>query len=39
MMLAIAQAVGSTPREFDRFLRSELARFAKVIKATGIRTE
>lgn len=34
-----SEAVGSTPREFDRFLRSELARFARVIKAAGIRTE
>jgi tripartite-type tricarboxylate transporter receptor subunit TctC len=34
-----SEAVGSTPQEFDRFLRSELARFAKVIKALGIRPE
>ena len=34
-----SEAVGSTPQEFDRFLRSELARFAKVIKQLGIRPE
>ena len=34
-----SETVGGTPREFDRFLRSELARFAKVIKDARIRTE
>jgi tripartite-type tricarboxylate transporter receptor subunit TctC len=34
-----SEAVGSTPAEFDRFLRSELARFARVIKDAGIRSE
>jgi tripartite-type tricarboxylate transporter receptor subunit TctC len=34
-----SEAIGSTPAEFDRFLRSELARFAKVIKDAGIRSE
>jgi tripartite-type tricarboxylate transporter receptor subunit TctC len=34
-----SEAVGSSPVEFDRFLRSEMARFAKVIKELGIRPE
>jgi len=34
-----SEAVGSTPREFDRFVRSELERFAKVIKAGNVRME
>ena len=34
-----SEAVGSTPAEFDRFMRSEFARFAKVIKDAGIRSE
>ena len=32
-----SEAVGSLPGEFDRFLRSEMARFAKVIKNAGIK--
>ena len=32
-----SEAVGSLPKEFDRFLRSEMARFAKVIKDAGIK--
>jgi len=31
-----SETVGNTPQEFDRFLRSEMSRFAKVIKAAGI---
>jgi tripartite-type tricarboxylate transporter receptor subunit TctC len=34
-----SEAVGSTPQEFDRFLRSEMARFARVIRDAGIRAE
>lgn len=34
-----SETVGDTPAEFDRFLRSEFARFAKVIKDAGIRSE
>lgn len=34
-----SEAVGSTPREFDRFVRSELERFARTIKDAGIRSE
>ena len=32
-----SEAVGSLPKEFDRFLRGEMARFAKVIKDAGIK--
>ncbi len=32
-----SEAVGSLPNDFDRFLRSEMARFAKVIKEAGIK--
>ena len=32
-----SEAVGSLPGAFDRFLRSEMARFAKVIKNAGIK--
>lgn len=31
-----SEAVGSLPRDFDRFLRSELVRFSKVIKEAGL---
>jgi tripartite-type tricarboxylate transporter receptor subunit TctC len=30
-----AVIVGSSPEEFDRFIREDLARWAKVVKATG----
>lgn len=33
-----SESVGSLPRDFDRFLRSEITRFAKVIKDAGLRT-
>jgi tripartite-type tricarboxylate transporter receptor subunit TctC len=32
-----SEAIGSSPQEFERFLRSEMMRFAKVIKDAGIR--
>ncbi len=32
-----SEAVGSSPRDFDRFLRSEMVRFAKVITEAGLR--
>lgn len=32
-----SEAVGNQPHEFDRFLRGEMLRFAKVIKDAGIR--
>jgi tripartite-type tricarboxylate transporter receptor subunit TctC len=31
--------VGSTPREYDAYMRSEIAKWAKVIKAAGIKPE
>lgn len=34
-----AEVIGSTPEEFAAFIRSELARWGKVIKAAGIRAE
>jgi tripartite-type tricarboxylate transporter receptor subunit TctC len=34
-----AEVVGSTPEEFAAFIRSELARWGKVIKAAGIKAE
>ena len=34
-----ATAIGSTPAEFDRFLRSEIAKWTRIIKETGIRLE
>ena len=32
-----SETVGSSPRDFERFLRSEMVRFAKVIKDAGLR--
>ena len=34
-----AETVGSTPEEFAEVIRSELARWAKVVKAAGIRLD
>jgi len=34
-----AQAVGSTPEELDRFVRAEIAKWAKVVKASGVKPE
>ena len=34
-----AEVIGSTPDEFATFIRSELARWGKVIKAAGIKAE
>jgi tripartite-type tricarboxylate transporter receptor subunit TctC len=33
-----SEAVGSLPREFDRCLRSDMVRFAKLIKGAGLRS-
>ena len=33
-----SEAVGSSHKDFDRFLRSEMVRFAKVIKDAGLRS-
>lgn len=34
-----AEPMSNTPEEFDAFVRSELAKWAKVVKAAGIRVE
>ncbi len=34
-----AQAVGSTPEEFSVFVRAEIAKWAKVVKASGARVD
>jgi tripartite-type tricarboxylate transporter receptor subunit TctC len=34
-----AETVGNTPEEFAQVIRSELARWGKVVKATGIRLD
>jgi tripartite-type tricarboxylate transporter receptor subunit TctC len=33
------EAVGSTPREYDAHIRAELAKYARIVKAAGIRQE
>ena len=34
-----AETIGSTPQEFDAFLRAEIEKYAKVIKASGMKSE
>ena len=34
-----ADAVSSTPRELDAYLRSEIARWTKVVRAAGVKVE
>ena len=34
-----AEAVGSTPEEFARYLRAEVDKWAKMVKAQGLRGE
>lgn len=34
-----AEARGTTPREFDAFIRSELVKWAKVVKESGARAD
>ncbi len=34
-----AETIGSTPQEFDKFLRAEIDKYAKVIKAGGLKAE
>jgi tripartite-type tricarboxylate transporter receptor subunit TctC len=34
-----AETIGSTPEELARFLRAEIAQYARVIKAAGLKTE
>ena len=33
------EVVGSTPEQFERFVRSEMVKWAKVIKASNIKVE
>jgi len=33
------EPVGNTPEEFDRYLRAEMAKWSKVIKAAGVKLE
>lgn len=33
-----SEAVGNLPRDFERFLRSEMVRFTKVIQEAGLRS-
>lgn len=35
----LARAVGNTPEEFTEFLRVEIAKWAKVVKASGARVD
>jgi tripartite-type tricarboxylate transporter receptor subunit TctC len=39
LQLDAAEPVGSTPEEFSVFLRSEVARWTKVVKAAGIKVD
>jgi len=34
-----ATAGGQTPEEFDRFVKSEIANWGKVVKASGAKVE
>jgi tripartite-type tricarboxylate transporter receptor subunit TctC len=34
-----ADPVGSTPEEFGRILREEIARYAEIVKAANLKTE
>ena len=34
-----AELVGNSPREFDVFIRNELAKWAKVVKLSGAKAE
>ena len=33
------EAAGGTPEKFGAFIKSEIAKYAKVVKAAGIRAE
>ena len=33
------ELVGSTPQELDAYIRTQMARFAKIVKATGLRAD
>lgn len=34
-----AEAIGNSPAEFTAFIKSEMAKWAKVVKATGIKAD
>jgi tripartite-type tricarboxylate transporter receptor subunit TctC len=34
-----AEVVGSTPKEFGRFVSDEISKWRKVVKAAGIKAE
>jgi tripartite-type tricarboxylate transporter receptor subunit TctC len=34
-----SEAVGSTPEELDRFWAAERARYARIIKTSGVKME
>jgi tripartite-type tricarboxylate transporter receptor subunit TctC len=34
-----AETIGSTPEEFAKFLRAEIAQYARVIKESGLKAE
>jgi hypothetical protein len=34
-----AESVGSTPQQFDRYIKSEIAKWAKVVKLSGARAD
>jgi tripartite-type tricarboxylate transporter receptor subunit TctC len=34
-----AETVGNTPEQFSAFIKSETAKYAKLIKAAGIRAD
>jgi tripartite-type tricarboxylate transporter receptor subunit TctC len=34
-----AEPVGNTPEQFGAFIKSEMAKYAKLIKAAGIRAD
>jgi tripartite-type tricarboxylate transporter receptor subunit TctC len=33
------EPIGNSPEEFSRWLRAEIAKWAKVVKAAGIKVE
>jgi len=34
-----AEVIASTPDEFARFIREEIDRYARIVKASGLRAE
>jgi tripartite-type tricarboxylate transporter receptor subunit TctC len=34
-----AELVGNSPQQFDRYIRSETAKWAKVVKLSGARAD